>query len=196
MGGKGLVELDDIDAVQRPALLGEQLVHRVDRAHPHDARRNAGNGSADDSGPRSQAEALDGGFASDKERRCAVVDTRRIACRDAATFAKGCGQAAQRLQAGRARMLVAIDRRGLAFPAGDRDRHDFRRQDAVGLRRQRALLAAQRKSILVATADTKFCGHVFGRLWHGVGAKFCLKQRVHEAPADRSVEHLHIARVG
>ncbi len=59
LGCEGFIELNDIQLVQRPALLGQELPNRIDRAHAHDARRDARDGATENPRPRGQVVTFD-----------------------------------------------------------------------------------------------------------------------------------------
>ena len=135
-------------------------------------------------------------FARDEERAGAVVDARGIAGRHRAAGAKRRAELRERLEARLARMLVAVDDRRIALLRRQRHRDDLRREPAVRLRGERALLAAEREGVLVGARHGEFRRHVLARLRHRVDAVLLLHERIDEAPADRRVEHLLIAREG
>ena len=91
-------------------------------------------------------------------------------------------------------MLVLVDDERIAFFLRDRDRNDLFRQTSIFHRRRRALLTAQRKSVLVHPRDPEIDGNILGRLGHRVDAIFRLHQRIHESPADGRVVDLRRAR--
>ncbi len=77
---------------------------------------------------------------------------------------------AERLEAGRARMLVPVDDDRIALALRDLDRDDLRREAAVGLRGRGLLLAAQREGVLVRAADLELLGDILAGARHGVVA--------------------------
>ena len=85
---------------------------------------------------------------------------------------------------------------GVALALRDRHRRDLLRQPAVGLRGDRLVLAAHREGVLVGARHLKILGDVLAGLRHGIDAVLLLHQRVDEAPADRRVVDLGVARKG
>ena len=65
---KCLVQLDEIDVLERHADIAKQLLRRGDRADAHDFRIDAGLGVADDPGHRLQRVLLYSGFRRDEHR--------------------------------------------------------------------------------------------------------------------------------
>ncbi len=84
------------------------------------------------------------------------------------------------------------DGRSLALLDGDRD-NLFRKASACG-RGGGALLAAERKRVLVGARDAPFRGDVLGSFRHRVGAKCLQHLRVDEPPPKRGVFELEPAR--
>src|SRR5471030_1263437 len=185
--GKGLVQFDDVDLVQRHAELAQQLLRGRHRPHAHDARRHAGARHADHAGARCQAVAPGRVGAGQQQGAGAVVDARRVAGRDAAIRPDHAFQFRQRLDGGRARMLVLREDDGIAFFLCQRHRHDFIVEAAFADRLRRLILAGQRKAVLVGAADAEIVGHVLGRLRHRVDAVQFFHQRIGKAPADGGV---------
>jgi hypothetical protein len=91
---------------------------------------------------------------------------------------------------------VLIDRHHgrLAPLRGNGDPDDLLGEMARLLRGERTLLAAQRELVLILARDAKILGDVLPRLRHRVDAEPLLEERVHEAPADRGVVKLYVAR--
>ena len=72
-------------------------------------------------------------------------------------------QLGQRLDAGLARMLVAVDDDRIALALRDRDRDDLGVEAAARLRRRGLGLAADGEGVLVGAADLEFLGDILGR---------------------------------
>ena len=113
-----LVELDQIEIVERKPGRSEQLPHRRHRADPHDPRIHAGRRPANDPRQRLNPRARASLGAREHHRRAAVGDARRRARGDDA------GHAVDRLEDER-QLAQAVDRgagprmlvRGRARPA-------------------------------------------------------------------------------
>ena len=84
LGGERLVDLDEVERLDRHLDPVEQAADALDRGEEQPLRLDLGLGVADDPGQRLQAEPLDGPFAGDDGRRGAVGDARRVAGRDRA----------------------------------------------------------------------------------------------------------------
>src|SRR4029077_5942046 len=87
----------------------------------------------------------------------------------------------------RARMLIARDADRPALALRDLNRPQFIGEEITSVGGGGALLAAQRKTILVGAPDVELCGHVLAGLRHGVDSVELLEARIDEAPADRAV---------
>jgi hypothetical protein len=191
---EGLVELDEVDLIDRQAGLLEQLARGRSGSDPHDARWNTCDGRGDHARLGREPEALHCGLRGDQQRAGTVVDARRVAGRHGAGLAKRCPQLRERFERRvRSRMLVAIHLHDLALAACDRHRDDLLSEPAALLRSDRLLLARQCEAILRLTRHAVLGSDVLCRLGHRVDAVLRLHQRVHEAPADRGVEDLGIA---
>ena len=83
-----LVQLDEVDLVERDAAALEQLAHGRDRADAHHARVDAGDRAADERAERLDAELARLLLRRDHERRRAVVDPGCVAGRDRAALAE------------------------------------------------------------------------------------------------------------
>ncbi len=107
---------------------------------------------------------------------------------------KRCGQPGQCRKVRLARMFVAVDDHGRATPGGNRHRNDFQRESSRRLRRKRPLLAAQGEGILVRARDAEAFGDVLAGLRHRIHAVLLPDQRIDEAPAERRIRELQVAR--
>jgi hypothetical protein len=80
--GKGLVQLEQVDVVDRQCGLGEKLAGGRRRAGQHDRRVTARDGGPGDAGSRAQTEFLADLLAAEQDERGAVYDaggvTRRV----------------------------------------------------------------------------------------------------------------------
>ena len=132
LGGEGFVDFDNIHVIQRQAGAAQCFFAGFNRAQAHDARGNTGDSTGEDACARLDAVLLTNGFAADDQRSGAVVDARRVACGNHATF-KQRTQAGQGGQvAARARMLVLIDDLGRLLAAlGHFNRVDFFSEEAL-----------------------------------------------------------------
>ena len=76
LGGERLVDLDEVERLDRHLDPVEQAADALDRREEQPLRRDLGLGVADDPGERLEAEPLDGAFAGDDRGRRAVGDAR------------------------------------------------------------------------------------------------------------------------
>src|SRR5205085_10486625 len=84
-----LVQLDEIDLIERDAGALQQLAHGRDRADAHQAWVDAGDGATDEGTERFDAELTRLLLRRDHERRRAVVDPGGVAGRNRAALAEG-----------------------------------------------------------------------------------------------------------
>jgi hypothetical protein len=75
---KSLVDLDNVNVVQRELGLGERLFDGRNGADAHDAGIHTDNTVADDTSKRSQVVALDSGFTGNHHGSGAIANARRI----------------------------------------------------------------------------------------------------------------------
>src|SRR5581483_5601591 len=174
--GEGLVELDQVDLLERHTRPREQLLDRRDRPDAHDAWIDAGRGRADERAERLDAELVRPLLARDHEGGGAVVEARGVAGRDGAAGPK------RRLQ--RRQLLEARvgPRRLVENDLSDRDELVGEAARLLGCRP--ALLGAQREGVLVLAADAPAFGDVLARLPHRLEREPLLEARVREAPAE------------
>src|SRR2546430_10248799 len=92
-------------------------------------------------------------------------------------------------------MLVARHER-LALGSRNLHRYQLRVIEASGIGVRGALLAAQRKAVLVGARDVELRGDVFAGLGHRVDAVALAHARVDEAPAEGRVMDLRAAAEG
>ena len=76
-----LVDLDQVEVVDREPGLGQRLLGGGRGAGEHDRRVGAGDGGGEDPGARLQAQLLAGLLVADRQQRGAVDDARRVAGR-------------------------------------------------------------------------------------------------------------------
>jgi len=93
-------------------------------------------------------------------------------------------------------VLVACDDHGLALAHRQGHGNDLLRKDSARLCSEGALLAAERKRILVGARHFEIRCNVLARLGHRVDAVLILEQRIDEAPADGRVVELLVAPIG
>ena len=161
-----LVDLDQVERLDRHLDLGEQLLDALDRGEEEPLRRDLRLGVADDPGERLQAEPLHGALAGDDRRRGAVGDARRVAGRDRAV-----GHARRRigLRSGsaktgfsrpsasrlvsRARPFVGVDSRPSSLPLRTGTGTISSSKRPASIAAMRLLVALQRELVLVLAAD-------------------------------------------
>src|SRR6478752_7273012 len=86
LGGEGLVEFDGGDVVPADAGPGEGGVGRLDGRVAEVLGLERARAATGDAGDRVEADLVAGGLAAEEDRRCAVVERRRVARRDGASF--------------------------------------------------------------------------------------------------------------
>ncbi len=194
LAGESLVELDNIKIGRGEAEPGTEFQGRGCGTHPHDARRNARGGAAQDAGNGREAVLSGGGLGCDDEGGGAIVDAGGVA-RGHRALRKKRPQSGQGFGGGAgAGVLVGGDEDGVALFLRDRDGGDFAGKTAVLLRGGSALLAINGEEILVLTRDTVFAGDVLAGFRHRVGAVELLHARVDEPPADGGVVDFGLPR--
>ena len=180
--GKGLVQLPDIDLVNRQAVLAEKFGNGEDRADPHLFGIAAGHGDAAKASQRLEPAARCLRRLHDHHGRRPVRQLRGVACRNEGAFGKLLAVAEDRLQPGqplgrrrRAHALVGFQR---DRPVADlarflvldlhhgRQRHDLGIEPAFGLGSRGPAMRLCRIFILCLARHTISRGHDFGRLDH------------------------------
>src|SRR5579884_412070 len=144
-----LVELDHVEVLHLHAEPFRQLFGSRSGTHTHDARRDAGDRGSKHACLWREAVALGGLFRRDDDRGRAVVDAGGIAGGHGAVGAHDRLELRERLEVGRAGMLVLFDDDGLALALGDLDGDDLRPKPPIRLGRGRLLLAAEGERVLV-----------------------------------------------
>src|SRR6185436_17322745 len=198
LGGERLVDLDEIERLDRQLDPIEEAAHALDLREEQPPRRHLGLGVAHDPGKRLQPEALDGAFAGHDRRRGAVGDARCVAGRDRADDRRATilalGQRERRLEPrqrldGRvaAGVLVDADDRLSALPIADRDRRDLGVEPAGVDRLDRSALTLERECVLVLAGDA-----VVDRDTLRMGAHVAVLDRAPQAVVDRRVDELAV----
>ena len=124
--GKRLVQLEEVDVGDRQAPTLQRLSNRGDWSHTHDCGIDAGARERDHLRQRCAPELTRPLGAGDDERGRAVVDSRRIAGRDAAVLLEGRLQTGECLDGRACRgMLVGVEAGRLALLLRDLDGDDF-----------------------------------------------------------------------
>src|SRR5436190_3261613 len=164
LGGERLVDLDQVERVDRQLDPVEQPADSLDRCKEEPFRLHLRLRVSDDPGERRQPVALDRPLADDDGRGGSVRDARGVARghaadrRAAAIVAGGQleGRRQPRKRFGRrvpARAFVGLDDRLAALRVPDRDRHELIREGSRVDRGDRALVGAQREGVLVLPRD-------------------------------------------
>ena len=167
--GEGLVELHEVDVVDREAGPAQRLLRGLDRAEAHDLGRERRDPGRDDPGERGDPELGGPRRGHHHERRGAVVERARVPGRDASVGTEDRLEVGQRL-VGRARprRVVPGDHRAV----GQRHRGDLALPEAVALRLLGEVLRAGREPVHLLAGHALEQRHVLGRLAHrdvGVG---------------------------
>ncbi len=191
---KRLVQLDHVELVDRHPELAQQFLRGRCGPDAHHARRDAGRRHSDDPCAAAQAVLVRCLCIGEQQRARTVVDARCVAGRHRTVRAHDAFQLRERFERRFARMLVARDDQRIAFLLRNRDRDDFLGERAVLLRTRSLLLAAQREQILIGAADVVVDRDVLGRLRHRIDAIQLFHQRIDEAPADRRIVDVGLAR--
>src|ERR1700761_626322 len=171
-GGEGLVQLEQVDVVDRQARSVQHFLGGRGRAGEHDDRVGAAGGGGHDARPRGQALRLAGGFGADQHEGGAVDDAGAVTTGvdvvdlldgvvlgqrhgdKAAHLADAVERGLQLRQAfeigvGPHVLVVVEDRQAVLVD----DRHHRFREVAAGPRRGRLLLRAQRVAVDVFTGE-------------------------------------------
>ena len=168
LGGEGLVQLDDVDVVDRLAGQLERLRDRPRRRVAHDRRLDARDRPGAQHEPRCKAPFACLREPHEQHGGRAVVDAGGVARRHRAALLEDGLQAGQLLRRGRARVLVLDERltrtRGL-------DRDDLLLEAALLDRICGSLLAEQRERILLLAGDALLLRDVLGRDAHLIPAE-------------------------
>jgi hypothetical protein len=189
--GECLVDLDEVDVVDRQVGARERPPARLDRPDAHDRRVDADDAVRHDPRQRIDPERLNGRLRADDDARGPVVDPRRVAGRDGAALAKGGAQRGEPLDRGvGTRALVLGDDHRLGAAPRDLERDDLALEHAGLARGDRALVGGERELVLVMARDAEALGDVLGGLAHALGRIALGQPRVDEAPADRRVDQL------
>ena len=190
-----LVQLDQIEVVDRDLHLGAQLSHGLDRTQPHELRLYPRHGRGHNARPWPPSQRLRQRLLSDQGRGRAVGDPGGVARGDAPVCSEGWLQLGQRLQGGVPGVLVCRQRLAVAARYG----HNFIPEAPALDRRPRPLLAAERKRVHVLPADAGAGGNFLGRQAHphpGEGAAQPLvHHRIGQANTAELVAPAHLVKV-
>ncbi|MCY1398192.1 hypothetical protein D9M71_132180 [compost metagenome] len=197
LGGKGLVDFDQVHVSQRQLRTLQGLGNGGHRPQAHQVRRHAGDGARHDPRSRPAVVTLAHGQRTDHQCRRAIVDARGVAGGGHALGKQRLESAQCFNRAVRARVLVAIDDTG--WPLASLGHFDGQYLVAVqaciecGLKQR---LAACRISIGLLATDTQFAGDVVGGCRHGVSAELGLDPWIRKARANGAVEGGEVPRPG
>ena len=170
LGGKRLVDFDDIHLREIELQSRQQLLRGRHRTDAHDAWRYTGNCQAEHPCARSEPESRGRRLVGQQQRAGAVVDAAGVSRGDGSARPDDRSQLREGFQRRRARMLVPLDdqRRALALRYMHRD--DFAREEPCCLRVERPVLARECESVLRFPLDAELSGQRLGRLRHRVDA--------------------------
>ena len=165
LGGKGLVDLEEVDVGEvKVELLGKLLGGEV-RAVAHEGGLVAGNGEVADADHRGATELLGLGTGHDDHGGCGVVQGGGVGGGDGA----GAVRHEARLQAGEALgghalagVLVGVKDGDGTLAAVNLDGDDLVLVDALGDGLAGALLGLGGKGVLLLAGDVELLGHVLG----------------------------------
>src|SRR5258706_13328837 len=93
-------------------------------------------------------------------------------------------------------MLIFTKKNGVTLPLRDGHSHNFLLESTVPEGVSGALLAPERKKILIFAPNVRFFGHVYAGFRHGFKTILCFHQWLVESQADLRIFHFHVARVG
>src|SRR5580700_894621 len=163
-GGKRFVEFVQVHvAVAFPACLFQDFFDGVDGRSHNPFGIDAAHGLRDDARHRSPAEARRGPLARDHQRRRAVIGARGVAGGHCAILLESRPQFAQGFERSiLARRLVELYNYWIALLLRNLDRHNLGFNEAGFSGANGALVALQRKLILLRPGDAEFLGHEFG----------------------------------
>ncbi len=157
---EGLVDLEEVDVVDREAGLREQLLHRRERADAHDRRVDARRCEGAEVAERLEPERLGLLAAHHERRRRAVGERRAVAGGDAALGRERGLERGEPLERGvGARQLVALElerRRARCRRSGCRCTGTISSSNLpASMRRRRLLLAGERERVLLLARDAR-----------------------------------------
>ena len=177
--GERLVQLDEVDVLDRDPRAVEQLADGRDRPDAHHGGIDARDGRADEGPERLDAEIPGALLAGDHECGGAVVDPARVPGRHGAVLAER-GSQARELLGGRVRPRVLVV---LELAGGDQ----LVGEAALRLRGCPALLRTERERVLILARDVPALRDVLARLPHRLAREPLLVAGVDEPPAERRV---------
>ena len=153
-----LVQLDDLDVVDRHLRLSEYLAHRFDRPDAHDLRSDTRDGGSDDSRERHDSELSRARVTHNDDRGGAVVQGAGVAGRHLSTRLERRLELGQPLERGvRARSVVLRD----TVPGSD-----LPLEEPSCLRRDGSFLGLLGKAVHVLAGDVPLLGDVLRRQTH------------------------------
>src|SRR6201999_1242368 len=123
-----LVDLEQVDVLDRYAGPLQRLLAGLDRAQAHDLRRQAAHAGGDDAGQRLEAEFLGLDVAGDHHRRRAVVQRAGVARGNGAVGPEDRLELADLLVGGAGARAVVLAHRAAV---GQRDRDDLALEEAA-----------------------------------------------------------------
>ncbi len=164
LGGEGLVDLDQVDVVDRHAGALEGLADGLDRAEAHDLGVEPGHAARHDACKWGDPELGCLGVAHDDHGRGTVVQGTGVARRDGAALTEHGLQLREPLERGARAGPVVLGHHG---PVGERHRDDLSLEEAVVLRTHGPGLRQQGELVLLLAAHALELGHVLGGLAHG-----------------------------
>ena len=185
---KGFVQFDHIHLREVEICLGQDFLCGWDWAHAHDARCNTAAAAATTRAFGVRPMAADCFFRSNQKSARAIVYAGGISRGDGSIGLDDTFQFAKpsSVVSGRGCSSV-VTRNGITLLLRNGDGNNFFREESRLHRRGGPLLAAECESILVGARNCEFLGDDFCGFGHEVGAIFCFKRGIDEAPAHGSV---------
>ena len=191
LGREGLVGLDQVEVVDRPAGLLQSRTAGRDRAGAHDRRIDAAGRPGDDPGQRRDPAAGRGLRRHQDHGGGAVVDPAGVAGGHRAFLVEGRPQLRQALGRGAVLgILVAVDD-DVALSGLDRHRDDLVLEAPGGLGGLGLLLRAGGEGVLLVAGQLPLARHVLGRVAHVVAV-----DGAPQSVLEHGVEELDVAHLG
>src|SRR6266581_8696317 len=185
---EGFVQLDHLHVCRLEAGLLQRFQCRGHRPYAHVVGVDTGGGCGDEASKRLEAAALRLFSRHEYESRGAVVQGRRVARGDGPVVRERGPQFRERLQRCVGAWSLVVDQsQGLSFLLWNLDRDYLFRESTRPLRRQRALMTAQRERVLVLSRHLVLLGHALRGLPHLQRAVHRGHPRVDESPPQRGV---------
>lgn len=172
LAGKRLVDLKDVDVLDREACLLQSDRDGFPRANAHEERRHADDGCCDVLAEDLLAERLSGGALHEQHGGRAVRDLRSVAGVDGAVFGERRPDLAEGLDGDFAHAVVSRDGDlalllGLGVRPLDLQGRDLLVEPAVLLRLGGLAVAVVRELVLALARDVAVLGHLLGERAHG-----------------------------